>query len=177
MNKLTINKTNETPAEPYNPNEIHLVYNDGNIISAKCYITTNHNVEDETTPSLIPLYGHELLSIHEIKDEDVVGDYQIEAVDAIFTYLRVLSTQNMRIWVPLWEPDPYHVDFKIGTKILIGRSGDGEVTIECHEGVTLLSPESLTIRKKYGKVTLIKVEQNVWELEGNLLPLDQVNQT
>ncbi len=61
-------------------------------------------------------------------------------------------------------------NFRIGSSVLVSWNGgtDGTVTIAGQAGVTLYSPDTLQIARRYGKVTLIKVGQNDWEIEGNL---------
>jgi hypothetical protein len=55
-----------------------------------------------------------------------------------------------------------------GGSMLIGKHGSGDVTIVAGVGVTINTLDTLTIKKIHGKVTLIKVTTNVWDVEGNL---------
>jgi hypothetical protein len=59
----------------------------------------------------------------------------------------------------------------VGGSILITRAGDGDVVFEAAPGVTINSPDSLTMGVKFSKVSLIKVGPNEWDIEGNLAPL------
>lgn len=59
----------------------------------------------------------------------------------------------------------------IGGCLIIGKAGLGNVTFVPAPGVTINTPDSLSIDKLYGKVTLIKVGPNEWDLEGNLAPV------
>ena len=53
--------------------------------------------------------------------------------------------------------------FPIGVRIDVGQT-----TIVVGSGVTIRTPETLKIRKKWGKITLFKRDTNVWDVEGNL---------
>lgn len=56
-----------------------------------------------------------------------------------------------------------------GTTVVIGWSGSSQVTIVQGSNAVLRTPETLTIRKQHGKITLQKmVMPNIWDLEGNL---------
>lgn len=97
--------------------------------------------------------------------KEVTGDYTIDVLDSFNTLLKVTSNTPVTITVP----SSTTTDIPIGAAILVGQNGTGSVTFEPEVGVTILSPDTLTIGKQYGKVTLIKVSPNQWELEGNLL--------
>ena len=58
--------------------------------------------------------------------------------------------------------------FPIGVRIDVGQDGAGQTTIVVGSGVTIRTPETLKIRKKWGKITLFKRDTNVWDVEGNL---------
>ena len=55
-----------------------------------------------------------------------------------------------------------------GGSAIFGQVGSGEVTFVADVGVTINTPNTLSINKLNGKVTLIKVSANVWDIEGNL---------
>jgi hypothetical protein len=57
-----------------------------------------------------------------------------------------------------------------GGTVLFGKHGAGDVIIAAGPGVTINTPSTLTITKLHGKITLIKVGPNEWDLEGNLAP-------
>jgi hypothetical protein len=67
-------------------------------------------------------------------------------------------------------PNDADVDMPIGTAILIGWDGDGEVTVLPDSGVTCDTPDTLTIAKKWGKIVVFKISTNYWQVEGNLTP-------
>lgn len=56
----------------------------------------------------------------------------------------------------------------IGGTILIGKHGAGNVIFQPDVGVTINTPDTLTISNIHGKATLIKVAANEWDLEGNI---------
>ena len=58
--------------------------------------------------------------------------------------------------------------FPVGTRIDVSQDGTGQTTIAAGSGVTIRTPETLKIRKQWGKVTLIKRGSDTWDLEGNL---------
>lgn len=65
-------------------------------------------------------------------------------------------------------PPSTSVDFPIGARIDLSQDGAGQTTIAAGAGVTIRTPETLKIRKRYGKATLIKRASDTWDLEGNL---------
>lgn len=56
----------------------------------------------------------------------------------------------------------------VGGSAVIGKHAAGDITFVAAAGVTINTPDTLTLTKLHGKVTLIKVAANVWDLEGNL---------
>lgn len=60
------------------------------------------------------------------------------------------------------------VAFPVGTRIDLGQDGAGQTTIAATGGVTIRTPETLKLRKQWGKATLIKRATDTWNLEGNL---------
>lgn len=61
------------------------------------------------------------------------------------------------------------VPFPVGTRIDLSQDGAGQTTIVAVDvDVTIRTPETLKIRKRRGKATLIKRAADVWDLEGNL---------
>lgn len=59
-------------------------------------------------------------------------------------------------------------NFPVGTRIDLSQDGGGQTTIVADTGVTIRTPETLKIRKRWGKATLIKRDTDLWDLEGNL---------
>lgn len=96
--------------------------------------------------------------------KEITANYTITPSDSYSTMLNVNSTSTVNITVD------NNYDIPIGASILIGQIGTGAVNISAL-GVTIRTPETLTISKRYGKVTIIKVGESLWEVEGNLLPL------
>ena len=68
----------------------------------------------------------------------------------------------------LTVPPNSSVAFPVGTRIDVGQDGSGQTTIAAGAGVTIHTPETLKIRKQWGKVTLFKRATDTWDVEGNL---------
>lgn len=68
----------------------------------------------------------------------------------------------------LTVPPSSSVAFPVGTRIDLSQDGVGQTTIVAGAGVTIRTPETLKIRKQWGKATLIKRAADTWDLEGNL---------
>lgn len=68
----------------------------------------------------------------------------------------------------LTVPPNSSVAFPVGTRIDIGQDGAGQTTIAAASGVTIRTPETLKIRKRWGKATIIKRATDAWDIEGNL---------
>jgi len=68
----------------------------------------------------------------------------------------------------LTVPPNSSVAFPVGTRIDVGQDGSGQTTIAAGAGVTIHTPETLKIRKQWGKVTLFKRDTDTWDVEGNL---------
>lgn len=110
-------------------------------------------------PGTIASSGGCLLNV-----KTITTDYTIDATDADNTLIRVDNTVATTVTIP----NDTTYDFPIGTNVLISWNGTGAVSIVAEAGVTIDTPETLNIKKRYGKVTVIKTEANHWELEGNL---------
>lgn len=68
----------------------------------------------------------------------------------------------------LTVPPSSSVAFPIGTRIDIGQDAAGQTTVVAGSGVTINTPETLKLRKRWAKATLIKRAADTWDLEGNL---------
>lgn len=69
----------------------------------------------------------------------------------------------------LTVPKHSAVAFPVGTRIDLSQDGAGQTTVAPVDGdVTIRTPETLKLRKRRAKATLIKRADNVWDLEGNL---------
>jgi len=93
----------------------------------------------------------------------IESHYTLARSDSNQTMINMQSSTNRRVYVPTDD-----VDIPVGSVIIIGSTGDGYIGLVPATGVTITSPESLVISKKYGKITLIKTGLNTWEVEGNL---------
>ena len=81
------------------------------------------------------------------------------------TYIRIISGGDVVVSLP----DDVIEDIPIGTTVIIGRNGDGNVIFAPDGGSEIQTPYSLQIALKFGKVTVMKTAANTWEIEGNLL--------
>jgi len=68
----------------------------------------------------------------------------------------------------LTVPPNSAVAFPVGTRVDLSQDGVGQTTIAAGAGVTIRTPETLKVRKRYGKATLIKRATDTWDIEGNL---------
>lgn len=96
------------------------------------------------------------------------------------THFRCTAATAVVITIPLdnsWGFDQWYENggFPInpgpmppGGSMIIGKHGLGNVTFAPAPGVTINTPDTLTISNLHGKATLIKVDTNVWDIEGNI---------
>lgn len=68
----------------------------------------------------------------------------------------------------LTVPPNSTVAFPVGTRIDLSQDGAGQTTVAAGAGVAIRTPETLKIRRQWGKATLIKRAADTWDLEGNL---------
>ena len=94
------------------------------------------------------------------------GDYTLQLTDASNTLIRITKASAALVTIP----NDSTTDFPVGSAVLISWNGTGAVSIAGEAGVTIDTPDTLNIGKRYGKVTAIKVGANHWEIEGNLEP-------
>jgi hypothetical protein len=93
-------------------------------------------------------------------------DYTPVLGDAYNTLVRMTKSTPTNFILP----NDSDVNMPIGTAILIGWDGDGQVTVAPAVGVTCNTPDTLTIAKKWGKIVVFKISANYWQVEGNLTP-------
>jgi hypothetical protein len=101
-----------------------------------------------------------------IQIKDITEDYTLVEEDSYNTLIRSFANDFVTVWLPM-QAD---VKLPIGSAILVSWNGstDGIVTVAAKPGVTLVSPDTFDIARRYGKVTAIKTGPDYWELEGNL---------
>jgi hypothetical protein len=58
----------------------------------------------------------------------------------------------------------------IGTTLVVGRVNAGSVTFVAGAGATVESSASLIVSDQWAKVTVIKTDTNLWEIDGGLAP-------
>lgn len=60
-------------------------------------------------------------------------------------------------------------DLPIGFAVLIAQIGGGQVSVEGEDSnVTIIAPESLSLRKQGAQAALVKIDADTWLLDGNL---------
>lgn len=136
-----------------------------------------------TTPPPVPLIIGTVVDVHTILLRPTMLSLNATPPTdpQIFTYTAtqaMLSTHARNIVhfdsataVDYQVPTNATLPLPVGTTIVIGQIGAGQVTLAPAVGVTIRTPETLTTRKQFGKVTLIKVATNTWDVEGNLEPV------
>ena len=99
----------------------------------------------------------------EISIVDKVASHILDLTDAA-KYVRMnVGTAN-----DLTVPANGDVAFPIGTVIQIRQVGAGQTTIVADTGVTINSAETLKLRKQGSSGALIKVDDDEWDLTGDL---------
>lgn len=82
------------------------------------------------------------------------------------THIRMISAVDCIVQIPL-DAD---VAIPVGATVLVGWTGAGQVTVTGADGVVVNSPDTYKIGRQHGKITLMKVGVNEWDIEGNLEP-------
>jgi len=104
------------------------------------------------------------ISVLDINKNVSTSTYTFSAGDADCDMIRTSSNSAVTLTVP-----PYTTyNFDIGAIINVSQFGDGIITFVGGSGVTILSAETLTTRKKYSSVSLLKISANSWILTGDL---------
>ena len=85
-------------------------------------------------------------------------------LDDAFKLVTMDNAAANTLTVPLNSAEP----FPVGTRIDVGQDGAGQTTVVATSGVTIRTPETLKLRKRWGKATLIKRATDTWDLEGNI---------
>ena len=108
-----------------------------------------------------------LITYFPLSIKNVTGDVTLTHDDLRNRMLRVSgpinTTSNVTIPTDTTLPCP------IGTSIIVSSSGLGLVKFRGDTGVSVKSPQSLTIDRKYGRVLLVKTAANEWEIDGQLV--------
>ena len=85
-------------------------------------------------------------------------------IDDSDAYVRCNSAVAMVVTVPTDAA----VAFPIGTQVTIIQVGDGQVEIAGDTGVTINTAETYKTAKKFAAATLVKVDDDEWDLMGLL---------
>lgn len=99
-----------------------------------------------------------------IKDED--SGYTLTTADRVMTMVRVASPNGIMGYVYL--PSNTSAAIPIGAQVILSASDLGPITIRGEDEVVVHTPQSYVIERQYGRVTAIKVDANVWEIDGQL---------
>jgi hypothetical protein len=102
-----------------------------------------------------------------IKNVGSVSTYQLTEEDLLNRMVRIASAMNQTI--PVVVPADDVLDCDPGTRVIISSNGAGILSLQGGSGVAVHSPQSLLIDRKYGRVELIKVGPNEWEIDGQLV--------
>lgn len=106
-------------------------------------------------------------TVQPISVKNVVGAYTIEMSD-------INNNTMVRVDVDLAQtadvtiPHSTTMPCPIGSKFLLSTSDYGYITVVGAPGVTIGSPYTTTIDRRHGRVLIIKTEENVWEVDGQL---------
>lgn len=94
-------------------------------------------------------------------------NYTLETKDIYRTLIRFSGDVDRTVTIPFTDS----VSFPIGTCILVSNNTQANALfISAAAGVIINTPTTLKIAKRHGKVTIIKVAENEWDIEGNLEP-------
>lgn len=103
------------------------------------------------------------MGINIVVEDKITSAYTLALADG-GKYLRFDDAVSVSVSVPATSD----VAFPIGTLIRAIQSSDGDVSFIPSSGVTINTPESLTLLKKWSNATLIKVGSDTWDLHGDL---------
>ena len=56
----------------------------------------------------------------------------------------------------------------VGTEFVVVQMNVGSVTFVAEAGAAIISPGNYTITNRYGRVTVNKIDANLWEISGSL---------
>ena len=104
--------------------------------------------------------------------KNINGNYTLVQEDIINTMIRINSPNSITSTVTI--PNDTVLSGPIGSTITIASSGNGPVQLVAGAGTSIRTPQSLIIERKYGRVVLVKVDTNTWEVDGQLRPQEQI---
>jgi len=87
-------------------------------------------------------------------------------IDDANAYIRMDSASANTVTIP----DNTSVAYAIGTSIIVRQVGDGTTTLVPAAGVTIYTPEGLSLDGIDSTVKLVKVSTNAWDLSGDIAP-------
>lgn len=115
----------------------------------------------EATPATI-LSSNNLHTVQKVRY--TTASYGFVASDLSGCYFRFASASALSAVVYANSSQA----IPIGTVYTIRQTAAGQVTVVASAGVTILSPETLRLRKAGSTAMLIKIDTDVWELSGDL---------
>lgn len=116
-----------------------------------------------STSGKVTLEQLRAFALTEPVNEQTGTSYTLQLSDA-FKMVAMNSGSANAVTVPTNADVP----FPVGTRIDLSQDGTGQTSVVADTGVTIRSPESMKLRKRWAKATLIKRDTNTWDLEGNL---------
>lgn len=125
------------------------------------------------TPSGYTGQAGKLVRVNSTEDGLVLTDGDPPAVNE-YTDNHTLAlgdeivAMNKATAVSVEVPPASSVAFGIGTSVVVAQLGAGQVTVVAGVGVTIRTPETLKLRKQYAQAALVKIDTDLWLLEGNL---------
>lgn len=95
---------------------------------------------------------------------DTGTDYTLPLFSGSNTYIRLDNADPIACTAPAMAD----VAIPVGSTCHIRQVGAGQVTVGAAAGVTILTPETLNLRKVGAIVSLTKVATDTWEIYGDL---------
>lgn len=111
------------------------------------------------------------VDIQPLTVKNVSGDYTLIQEDLNNKMIRVEVFIGNTATITFPEDQVGIFECPIGTRVIVSAAGLGEVILSPANNVTLLTPETLTIDRKYGRSNVFKVAANTWAIDGQLQPL------
>jgi hypothetical protein len=163
--RLQHNGTNWTSATPMSMAGL-ILPSTTSTITLNGSVGTAGQVLTSAGPGATPTWSAISVPPQSITINTQAGNYTLQVSDAFNTLIRMTSSSANTVTIP----NDTTADLPIGAAVLISQNGTGQTSIVAAGGVTIISPDSLNIGRRYGKITAIKVGANSWEIEGNLAP-------
>lgn len=132
-------------------------------LSADDLVELEQGAPPASTSGKVTLEQLRAFALTEPVNEQTGTSYTLQLSDA-FKMVAMNNGSANAVTVPTNADVP----FPVGTRIDLSQDGTGQTSVVADTGVTIRTPETLKIRKRYGKATIIKRDADAWDLEGNL---------